>query len=158
AQYGLGRHVSTLSPRELLMFAKTFFASQILWAVAIPVIKFAILMQYLRIFRILTYIRICAWALISVSMAWGVMVVTVLILKCQPLDYNWNKSIQGRCIDEIFFYKIGTAINVTTDVLILILPMPAIWSLNVRLSRKLQVVIVFLIASLYVDPPSRESF
>ena len=107
-------------------------------------------MQYLRIFSIVTYMRICARVLIAVSTAWGLMVVVVLLTKCQPLAYNWNKSLDGICIDETLFYKIGTAINVVGDFLILLLPMPAIWSLNVRLSKKLQVAAVFAIASMYV--------
>lgn len=121
-----------------------------MWAIAIPVVKFSILIQYLRTFGVMAYMRICAWTLITVSSAWGVMVVVVLLTKCQPLAYNWDKSLDGRCIDETLFYKIGTAINVVGDFLILVLPMPAIWSLNVRLSKKLQVVAVFVIASMYV--------
>lgn len=78
------------------------------------------------------------------------MVVVVLLTKCQPLAYNWDKSLDGRCIDETLFYKIGTAINVISDFLILILPMPAIWSLNLPLSRRLHVATVFVIASMQV--------
>lgn len=76
------------------------------------------------------------------------MVVAVLSTKCQPLAFNWDKSLDGRCIDETLFYKIGTAINVAGDFLMLALPMPAIWSLKVRLSKKLQVAAVFIIASM----------
>ncbi|KAF9692266.1 hypothetical protein EKO04_009522 [Ascochyta lentis] len=146
--YGLGRNIQTLGPTELIRFMKIFLASQMLWAIAIPVVKFSILMQYLRIFGVMNYMRLSAWFLIAMSTAWGLMVVVVLLTKCQPLAYNWNKSLDGRCIDETLFYKIGTAVNVVGDFLILILPMPAIWSLNVRLSRKLQIAAVFVIASM----------
>ncbi|KAF3032876.1 hypothetical protein E8E12_004343 [Didymella heteroderae] len=149
-QYGLGHHLQTLSMIELMTFLKVFLASQILWAIAIPVVKFSILMQYLRIFGVMAYMRICAWSLMAVSLMWGIMVVVVLLAKCQPLAYNWDKSLNGRCANEMLFYKIGTAINVVGDFLILILPMPAIWSLNVRLSKKLQVATVFVIASMQV--------
>lgn len=75
--------------------------------------------------------------------------VLVLLMKCQPFAYNWDKSLDGHCIDETMFYKIGTATNVVEDFLVLVLPMPVIWSLNVRLSKKLQVIAVFAIASMY---------
>jgi len=105
-------------------------------------------MQRLRIFGVLAYMIICAWSLIAVSTSWGLLVGVVLLTKRQQLTFNRERSLNGRCINETLFYTIGTAIVVVGDFLVLVLPMPAIWSLGVRRSKRLQVATLYAIASM----------
>lgn len=93
--------------------------------------------------------RICTWSVIALSTSWGIMGVIVLLTKCQPMAFNWNKSIDGRCIDEVLFYKVAAGIIITGDLCILLLPMPAIWSLNLPVSKKLQTAGIFITTSTY---------
>ena len=52
------------------------------------------------------------------------------------------------CGKEDEFFRIVPAINVGTDVLVLALPAPAIWQLNMSLQQKLQVSGIFLLGAL----------
>ena len=86
---------------------------------------------------VMTYTGLCAWTLIAVSSGWGVIVVVALLAKYQPLAYNWDKSLDGRCIDETLSYTMGTAIKLVGDSAILILPMPQ-KEIDSAVSKKLQ--------------------
>lgn len=146
--YGLGRHIDTLSSADIILEAKTFFASQLLWGVAIPIIKVSILLLYTRIFGVLSYFRYTAYILGVFSVLCGIMVVFVVSLTCRPLKYTWDKSGEGSCINATVFYIIGTGFNVITDFMVLLLPLHAVWYLQSSIQQKLQLTGIFLLGSL----------
>lgn len=76
------------------------------------------------------------------------MVVLVVVFQCHPIEFNWNRSIPGTCINQLLFFAIGSAPNVITDFAILILPLPAVWALNMRRAQKLSIMGIFLLGSL----------
>jgi len=50
---------------------------------------------------------------------------------CRPLAYHWDKSIPGgKCGNIMVGYKYFTIPNLLTDIIMLILPLPAIYKLQ----------------------------
>lgn len=76
------------------------------------------------------------------------MVITVVAVQCRPLQFIWNKSLDGICIDSWPFYIAGSAPNVLTDFAILILPLPAVWRLQMGMMQKVSIVGILLLGSL----------
>ena len=78
------------------------------------------------------------------------MVVLVVAFQCHPVKYVWNKdpSIDGTCINQWLFFVVGSVPNVATDFAILILPMPAVWALNMGTAQKISVIGILLLGSL----------
>ena len=65
------------------------------------------------------------------------------VFECTPIEKSWDQLKPGHClIPEALPYASG-AINVITDLYVLILPIPCIWSLNMRMSRKLRTLAIF---------------
>ena len=62
---------------------------------------------------------------------------------CQPLSYTWNESIPGHCGDILAGYVFSAIINVILDVAVIFLPMPVLWKLQMRLSKKVLIFGVF---------------
>jgi len=62
---------------------------------------------------------------------------------CQPMERAWNPTVQGTCLQlEITPYT--TAVfNIISDIYILLLPLPTIWTLNMKTNRKLRLTAVF---------------
>ncbi|PMD66336.1 uncharacterized protein K444DRAFT_581191 [Hyaloscypha bicolor E] len=146
--YGLGRHIDTLTSADIIHEAQIFFASQLLWAVAIPIIKISILLLYIRIFGVLSYFRYTAYILGVFLFLWGIMVVFVVSLTCRPLKYTWDKSGEGSCINATVFYIVGSGLNVITDFITLFLPLHAVWYLQSSIQQKLLLTGIFLLGSL----------
>lgn len=72
------------------------------------------------------------------------------MFNCIPISAAWKPTTRADaiCIDiESFYY--GNAIsNLLTDVLILGLPLPIVWGLNMSTNRKIALSGVFLLGSL----------
>lgn len=67
------------------------------------------------------------------------------IFQCTPVDSNWDASIVAHCVDLNTALVVLSSINVLTDFIILVLPMPLIWRLKTSIRRKMQLTSIFLL-------------
>ena len=84
---------------------------------------------------------------------WGnlvfyVAVLLLCIFECHPIREVWNFYYQGHCINRNIFVVISGAINVVSDLLNLLLPIWAIWHLQMALKRKAGISAIFAIGLL----------
>ena len=71
------------------------------------------------------------------------------IFQCRPVAAFWDHSIQGaKCIDLPRFGIISGVLNLMTDVLILCLPIPMVWALQMTNAGKITVTGMFLLGAL----------
>ena len=148
---GVGRHLpalAVLDPIRITYWAKMLLAAEWLYLIAVTLPKLCVLSVYLRIFTTKSYRRavyILA-AIITLNAVAGCLTGT---LACQPLNYTWDKTIPGgHCININAFYRWISLPNILTDLAMLILPIPLVWSLHTSTSRKIGLTITFLTGSL----------
>ena len=76
--------------------------------------------------------------------AWTLMTFLLAFLLCRPLDYTWNLlPTAGHCGDQRSAYAAVGIIDIGTDVMILILPLPMIWTL--QLPKTTRTALTFLL-------------
>lgn len=79
---------------------------------------------------------------------WHITFQTTAIFQCTPIHYFWDRSLPGgHCINNIAFYIALAATNCATDVTLLFLPMPMVWNLRVRRSKKIALSGVFMLGA-----------
>ncbi|KAL9586743.1 MAG: hypothetical protein Q9212_000689 [Teloschistes hypoglaucus] len=139
---GAGLHKDQLSSDELRVFWKSMFAVIISWPIAQSATKISILLFYLHLFPTRKF-RLAAYSLLVVLSAWALEQILATLFLCQPISYNWNGSIDGHCGSVAVNCIAGAAINTLTDIIILILPMPIIWRLQVPLRNKFILSLIF---------------
>lgn len=74
----------------------------------------------------------------------------VAIFQCTPVRKAWHSELSGHCISVNAAYTFTGAANVVSDVLILLLPLWAIWHLRMAPKHKLGISGVFATATLFV--------
>ncbi|KAF2150163.1 hypothetical protein K461DRAFT_323616 [Myriangium duriaei CBS 260.36] len=146
---GVGRHqlvVAITAPHELTNFGKLVLVVPILYLAAVCLPRVAILVFYLRIFT-LGRQRTATWAIMIVIIATAVGGIIAGLVQCIPLNYVWNKSVEGHCFDTTAYYRYASLPNTITDVFMILLPIPAVWSLHTSRSTKIGLTITFLTGS-----------
>lgn len=130
-------------------FAQTLFAMEILYSLAIAIGKTSILLLYYRIFGVQRGFRMFIWAMVIFLWMWALAETIISVVQCTPVAYQWDKSLDGACIDQLATYRYIPLPNVVHDVVLLALPTPMIWQLQkVSIHQKLALTLVFLIGSL----------
>ena len=67
-----------------------------------------------------------------------------LLFGCTPLTKYWNVDEPGHCISVIKSDYAYGAMNVASDAMIFILPLPMIWRLQLSVRDKIGITLVFM--------------
>ena len=148
---GVGRHEAYIlkyEPQALVKWAQTLLVLELLYGPLIALEKTSILLLYRRIFSVHRWFRFTTDALIVYIWMWATSEFLVAIFQCQPIAYQWDKSIPGDCINQLAYFRWISVPNVIHDVVMLAMPAPMIWKLQIGLRQKLALGTVFLIGSM----------
>jgi hypothetical protein len=109
--------------------------------------KVSILVQYLRIFPIRRFRKVCFGAL-GVVVAYGTWAVFSSVLICNPIAFSWDKSIPGgRCIDQLVIWVANAAVNIAQDLVIFLVPLFVVRTLQIPQGQKKGLVIMFALGA-----------
>jgi hypothetical protein len=84
----------------------------------------------------------------ALVVAYGLAATIATILQCAPIARAWDKSIPGACFDITAFWYANAGYTITTDLILLVLPMRVIWGLQLRAMQKVAVLMVFALGGL----------
>ncbi|KAF2110268.1 hypothetical protein BDV96DRAFT_464079, partial [Lophiotrema nucula] len=139
--FGLGEHGSELSESQAQNLLLNLYISISTYCASIGLTKLAILMQYQRVFPTQTFQRWC-WAIIAVIIAYTIATVVACIFVCTPISIFWTGK-PGLCINEFASWFANAVINIVTDLIIIILPMPVVRKLKLGKRQKYLLMGVF---------------
>ncbi|CCC07814.1 hypothetical protein SMACR_01380 [Sordaria macrospora] len=143
--YGAGHHMGdpSIDWSQLPKYFRTFYISIVLYNASLTAIKLTFLLQYYRVLGTRQMRKVVVYALVFVAM-WSISQLLIVIFTCTPIEKFWlADSVPGKCMPNLPFWYINAAGNIVTDVLIFIIPLPALGSLNLRKNQKLALIGVF---------------
>ncbi|KAJ5244346.1 hypothetical protein N7489_004442 [Penicillium chrysogenum] len=130
--HGLGRHIWSVPPAEAVELMRVLFAFVVLYVLTIPLIKLSVLLFYRRIFGMTYPIWFCVFLTIGYFLSGTI----AFLACCRPVSYFWTQFAErsgGKCVFNLYpFYVSHAAINVATDGIILLVPIPIVWKLQMR--------------------------
>ncbi|KAL8747133.1 MAG: hypothetical protein Q9190_000956 [Brigantiaea leucoxantha] len=140
--YNGGKHAILLT--NPAAFAKVVIATEVLYNPAIACVKFSFLLLYRRVFPGRNF-HIVLWLIGTIVFVYSWIIVLTAIFQCRPIQAAWDITItDAKCIKFNVEVVIFAVFNVITDVAILILPIPVLWKLQIPMSKKIQLMGVFL--------------
>ncbi|GKZ35836.1 hypothetical protein AbraIFM66950_006634 [Aspergillus brasiliensis] len=149
--YGLGKHVWAIPLHDVIKVMQILFAYVLIYVVTVPLIKLSVLLFYRRIFGM----NKAMWFCVALTIGYWISCTIAFLVCCRPVSYYWTQYADpagGRCVYNLYPFYIGNAAaNVTTDVIILLVPMPLIWKLHMRTTQKVLICSIFLLGGLSVD-------
>lgn len=119
--------------------------AEVLYVLAICLVKVSILLQIHRIFAPPrnTVLYVLIWGLVGINSLLYTAIGLVTIFQCTPRERIWNPLVPGTCVNEYAIFISGAAMNLVSDVILLILPLRFVWKLQMKLKSKLQISAVF---------------
>ena len=128
---------------------KAALASLIIYFTTTGTIKASLLLLYYRYFGISRPFRIVLYVSAGVTVCWYLGVVVATIFQCVPVAAFWDRSIKNaKCMNLSDFSTSTGATNLLTDVMILCLPMPMVWTLHTNKTQKITLTGIFLLGFL----------
>ncbi|KAJ4138334.1 hypothetical protein NW768_002157 [Fusarium equiseti] len=146
---GMGIHADKVPMTQIVMMAKWLVVAEVLYAWNLGWTKLSLLLMYYRIFRV-PYFKTMAWIVGSFVFAWVITITFLFIFICVPVAKLWYPDLPGHCINQVGTWIANAASTIFTDVVILCLPIPPIWKLQLGKSEKLGLTAAFAIGSFVV--------
>ena len=150
--YDFGKHERFARPDASTKWWLLLYIHENFYMPSLAMVKLSILLFYARIFPGRTFRRVL-YAIGGMVLLWWTCCQFVIVFQCRPIPDFW-KYREGpagpgvNCIDVSSFF-VGQAIpNIATDIVLLILPLPSIWRLQLPVSQRLSLVAIFAVGSL----------
>lgn len=139
---GMGIHADKVDPADIVMMAKWLVVAEILYAWNLGWTKLSLLLMYYRIFHF-PYFKKMAWAVGAFVWAWVICITFLFIFICVPVQKLWYPHLPGHCINQVGTWIANAASTIFTDLVILFMPMPQIWKLQLRKTEKVGLTLAF---------------
>ena len=134
-----------------VVFLETYYVQQLTTTLTYGLTKLSVLLFYKRVFRGDTF-NAAVWTMISIIGVWTTAFFFANLLQCYPISLNWEASGAQvvSCINTNMMYLAQAWTDVLTDVMILSLPVPCVWALQMPARHKVGVTAIFLLGLLTV--------
>lgn len=103
------------------------------------VVKLALLLIIARVFSPYKKSIIFIYTFTGLLLAYYIAGLVVKIRPCMPISDYWE-SDHSNCLDQRAVIMCDSIVSVVSDVLILFLPLPLTWSLQMEAKKKLRVI------------------
>ena len=140
--------------------SQSIFTDPIIWVIAVTSIRASITLLYLRIFQNRTqtrYFRVVCFVVLGSNIVFLAATILADCLICQPIAYRWQRSGHGHCGTQKSFDLFVGVVNLFLDIVIVIMPMPILWRLQMATTKKIHVSSMFALGIGYEHPGTRRS-
>lgn len=143
-QLGMGKHLVNVKSSRRSQQICTFVA-EFTYTFSISLAKASVLFFYTRIFKVDKSFRRAALLVGCLVLGWGITFTFAFLFQCMPIRKAWDSQITGHCFDIVAVFIGGAVSDFVIDVIILLLPMPMLYRLEMNRLRKFGLVSIFLI-------------
>lgn len=85
-----------------------------------------------------------------INVMWIVGYFFVIGFMCEPVEKAWKPLTPGTCMDLSKLWQGSVISSLIIDFVVIIMPLPMLWGLRMKATRKLRVSLVFFCAYLVI--------
>lgn len=124
---------------------KVLYASVVMSSPCDFFTKASMIWFYLRLAPHPTFRIICYLSIAIMTICWG-LIFLVNTFGCYPMAGGWNRlspHFSSQCITTGWFFRLSVAYNLTTDLIVVLLPIPILMRMQLQIKAKIGLVFTF---------------
>ena len=130
-------------PESLTVLMKLVTVVVIFWSLSLGLTKLSILALYTKIFSIGSFVLVTQACAVFVII-WAMILFIGAFAMCTPVTFNWDKfSTTGTCGDVKMLWAVTGGLNIFSDLVVMLLPMPYIYGLSLQMYKKIGLMVTF---------------
>ncbi|KAF6830169.1 integral membrane protein pth11-like protein [Colletotrichum musicola] len=149
--FGAGEHVWSSNIDRFINLVKVVYSESFVYAAAVTSTKVSILLLYRRLFSakggLGRLYSIMFWTATCLTTVYPLILWISIACACRPVSYYWNQYIgaEGSCINVNLFFLVLGIVNMFNDIVILFVPVPQIWQLQLNKRTKTSIIGIMLL-------------
>ncbi|ROV93588.1 hypothetical protein VMCG_08070 [Cytospora schulzeri] len=142
ASYGLGGHAANVPIDNWQPMIKAAWVTVLCYTLTVCLTKVSVLLLYKRT---LTYdwTRKAVWTFIVIVVLTSLLDIAVVSTACIPLNSFWDPDVEPKYCHSVKVYYAINGLQIGTDFLIYLLPLPVVWTLRAPREQKMMLITVF---------------
>ncbi|KGO75536.1 hypothetical protein PITC_082430 [Penicillium italicum] len=146
---GVGLSIASLPKHERQRIQFGSWMIQKFWAPSMAFVKISIVIFIKRLFGSIRAYGVISNCLVGFVALWALAALLTNIFQCTPVQYYYNKDLKGHCMSgQVQFFQTMGSIALVEDVIILCLPIPVFWRLQINRRQKIALILVFSLGGL----------
>ncbi len=147
--YSLSISPNVLVPSLLILCFQIHMQALVTYGLTITLVKISILLLYRRIFNSPAF-KQATLVVGALCIAWSLADVFTALFQCSPVSAAWNQAllVSSQCKDIKKIMMGITISNMFIDFIILCMPLPVVWKLQLSTRKKLGVCFIFVLGGL----------
>ncbi|KAL8793341.1 MAG: hypothetical protein Q9182_007666, partial [Xanthomendoza sp. 2 TL-2023] len=148
--YGGGVDIWDISKIQHIRFIKLFHKIEIVARIAMFFTKTSILLLYRRLFIVDPSLRGGIWCAIWAGFWYNLLYALALGLTIATECVGKPAEVveRGACLNQYYVLICASVINIISDLMILVIPIAAIWGLHMARAKKIRLSFLFAFGSL----------
>ncbi|KUJ13393.1 uncharacterized protein LY89DRAFT_785111 [Mollisia scopiformis] len=138
-KHGGGNHEWEVTKENMVGFQQALYADTIVYGPAAWTTKTTLLLIFARVFSPFRKTVLFIYVFIGLMFCYYFPVMIIKIRVCTPIEGLWNPDIHAECINQSQLFWTDTIMSAATDFVILVLPIPLVWSLQITLKKKMKI-------------------
>ena len=112
------------------------FLTPLFWVTAVTLIRFSVILLYIRIFVTRSF-RLTCYAILILNTIFFITTFLSYFLSAIPVGCKWSDTIDcSSAVDAKSIDLLVAVFNLLLDVIVVVLPMPVLWSLQMAVGKK----------------------
>lgn len=142
---GMGLHIQAVPPENIEKFLKVLWIVYYFFDTGTAVGKASALFFYARIFSVRnSRFKYALWLVHAMNVAWLLGILLGVTFMCNPIRKAWDTGLPGTCVNTGQLWTGSGVTSLAIDVIILIMPLPILWKLQLKTIRRIQISGVFI--------------
>ncbi|RYO82163.1 hypothetical protein DL764_009648 [Monosporascus ibericus] len=143
---GMGFHTDEVraigGPELLTLFPLLLYIIDLFWVTLVTLVKLSILHFYQKVFRKRAFIH-CTYVVMGLCVAYWFGAFFGVVFFCIPPRKHWSPATPGHCGDSTTMYSACAGTDLAIDVIVILLPMPVLWGLQLPIAKRIALTFVF---------------
>lgn len=131
----------------MIACSQLYWVSQQFYIIDQLFIKVSILALYARVFPVQWFRKTIQFGIVFISLQ-DIVYLFCTIFRCTPIEATWDIRQPGTCLDLNVIGISGAILGITEHFIILLLPLPELWKLNLSWRKRVQLASIFILGSL----------
>lgn len=142
---GLGLHIQAIPTENIEKFLKLLWIIYYVFDTGTAVGKMSALFFYARIFSVNnSKFKYALWVVHAMTAAWLVGILLSVTFMCDPVPRAWETSLPGHCLNTGKLWIGSGVTSLLIDIIILVMPLPMLWNLQMKVTRRILITGVFI--------------
>lgn len=133
---------ATAGSEMITLFLKLVYVLDLHWLTLVTLIKLSILHFYSVVFRKDLFAKV-VYGVMAIVIAYWMGTFWADAFLCDPPRKAWEVAIPGKCGNSNMMYTAMASADLIIDIIVILLPMPILWTLQLRTSKKILLTAIF---------------